>query len=57
MTIKVYEGIPIKRDGTFKGWLPIMYGCDNFCTYCIVPYVRGREKVVSLLMLFLRQRN
>ena len=41
---KVYEGLPIKRDGTFKGWLPIMYGCDNFCTYCIVPHVRGRER-------------
>lgn len=41
---KIYEGIPIKRDGSFKGWLPIMYGCDNFCTYCIVPYVRGRER-------------
>lgn len=40
----VYEGIPIKRDGKFKGFLPIMYGCDNFCSYCIVPYVRGREK-------------
>lgn len=40
----VYEGIPISRDGSFKGWLPIMYGCDNFCSYCIVPYVRGRER-------------
>ena len=40
----IHEGLPIKRDGTFKGWLPIMYGCDNFCTYCIVPYVRGRER-------------
>ena len=39
-----YEGIPTCRDGKFKGWLPIMYGCDNFCTYCIVPYVRGRER-------------
>lgn len=40
----VHEGIPIKRDGKFKGWLPIMYGCDNFCSYCIVPHVRGRER-------------
>lgn len=40
----VHEGIPTYRDGRFKGWLPIMYGCDNFCTYCIVPYVRGRER-------------
>ncbi len=41
---KLYEGIPVRRDGTLKGWLPIMYGCNNFCTYCIVPYVRGRER-------------
>lgn len=41
---KIVEDIPVSRDGTFKGWLPIMYGCDNFCTYCIVPYVRGRER-------------
>ena len=41
---EVHEGIPTLRDGAFKGWLPIMYGCDNFCTYCIVPYVRGRER-------------
>ena len=38
------EGMPIHRDGKLKGWLPIMYGCDNFCTYCIVPHVRGRER-------------
>jgi tRNA-2-methylthio-N6-dimethylallyladenosine synthase len=41
---KIYEGIPVHRDGSFKGWLPVMYGCNNFCTYCIVPYVRGRER-------------
>lgn len=41
---EVVEGLPIHRDGKIKGWLPIMHGCDNFCTYCIVPYVRGREK-------------
>lgn len=40
----IYEDIPVKRDGSFKGWLPVMYGCDNFCSYCIVPYVRGRER-------------
>lgn len=41
---EIPEDVPVKRDGTFKGWLPVMYGCNNFCTYCIVPYVRGRER-------------
>lgn len=41
---EIIEGIPTKRDKTYKAWLPIMNGCNNFCTYCIVPYVRGREK-------------
>ena len=40
----IVEDVPIRRDSHFRAWLPIMYGCDNFCTYCIVPYVRGREK-------------
>lgn len=40
---EIIEGIPTKRDGKIKGWLSIMQGCNNFCTYCIVPYVRGRE--------------
>ncbi len=41
---EVYEGLPIKRNDKIKASVTIMYGCDNFCTYCIVPYVRGRER-------------
>ncbi len=38
------EGLPQKRIGGHRAWVSIMYGCNNFCTYCIVPYVRGREQ-------------
>ena len=41
---KVYEGLPIKRDSSIKASVTIMNGCNNFCSYCIVPYVRGRER-------------
>ena len=40
----VYENIPVKRDSLYKAWINVMYGCDKFCTYCIVPYTRGKQR-------------
>ena len=40
----IIENIPVKRDSKYKAWINIMYGCDKFCTYCIVPYTRGKQR-------------
>ena len=40
---EVYENLPVHRFGKHKAWVNIMYGCDKFCTYCIVPYTRGKQ--------------
>ena len=41
---EIVEGLPVQRADNNKAWVTVMYGCNNFCTYCIVPYLRGRER-------------
>lgn len=51
------EGLPVRRSSSFKAWLPVIYGCNNFCSYCIVPHVRGRERSRSFAEIIAEARS
>ena len=51
---EVYENLPVHRFGKHKAWVNIMYGCDKFCTYCIVPYTRGKQRSVPWIRSYLK---
>lgn len=54
---EVVEDLPVKRFGKHKAWVNIMYGCDKFCTYCIVPYTRGKERSRTMEDVLLEVRT
>ncbi len=51
------EGLSVAHSGSFKAWLPIIYGCNNYCSYCVVPYVRGRERSRSMTDILVEARE
>ena len=53
----IIENLPKVRDGHIKAWVNIMYGCDKFCTYCIVPFTRGKNVVVVQRTSLMRLEN
>ena len=54
---EVYENLPVHRFGKHKAWVNIMYGCDKFCTYCIVPYTRGKQRSRTMDQILLEVKE